>query len=309
MPPVKPKVIVITGPTAVGKSALALELAQEMDGEIINADSQQVYREMNIGTAKPSREEREKIRHHLIDLVYPDEEFNVAMFRQAAVEAVSDIRARKKQAIVCGGTGLYIKVVTAGLFVGPPENVELRKQIRARIEENGLGPLYERLQQVDPAAVAWIHPHDRHRIIRALEVYELTGKPISQWQKEHRFSERAFETFAAVLDRERSELYHRINDRCERMIHDGLVEEVRNLRDKGYDLGLRALQGVGYRHVGLYLAGALSFKEALGRMKRDTRHLAKRQLTWFRGAGEVRWFHPEENREDIKQAVKNFLTL
>jgi tRNA dimethylallyltransferase len=305
----KPKLVVITGPTAVGKSDLARELAREIDAEIINADSQQVYREMDIGTAKPSPEEREKIRHHLVDLVYPNEEFNVAMFRQAAASAASDIWSRGKQAIVCGGTGFYIKALTRGLFVGPPHSPEVRAGIRAQIEEKGRGYVHERLQRVDPAAATWIHPNDRHRLTRALEVYELTGKPISQWQKEHGFSEHAFETLMVALDRERGDLYHRINDRCERMIHEGLVEEVRGLIEKGYGLDLKALQSIGYRHAGLYLTGAIPLKDAVDLMKRDTRRLAKRQLTWFRGDQEIHWFHPNLSREDINAAVKEFLKV
>ena len=305
----KPKLVVITGPTAVGKSDLALELAGAIDAEIINADSQQIYRHMNIGTGKPSREARETIPHHLVDLVNPDEEFNVSMFRQAALNAASDIGSRRKHVIVCGGTGLYIKVLTRGLFVGPPRNPAVREKIRTESEKKGLGFVYERLRRVDPASASWIHPNDRHRLTRALEVYELTGKPISQWQKEHAFGERAFETFIAGLDRGRSELYNLINGRCERMIDEGLIEEVRSLMEKGYSLSLKPLQSVGYRHVGLYLRDTMTLGAAVELMKRDTRRLAKRQLTWFRGDREIHWFHPDVNKEDVKQAVRKFLTV
>jgi len=305
----KPKLVIITGPTAVGKSNLAFELAQEIDAEIINADSQQIYCYMNVGTGKPSEEEREKIRHHLLDLVKPDEEFNVAMFRQAAMNAVTEIGARHKHVIVCGGTGLYLKALTRGLFIGPPQSVEIRKRIGMQIEEQGLRYVYEQLRQVDPAVLSWIHPNDRYRLTRALEVYELTGKPMSQWQREHAFSERAFETFTVALDRERSDLYDRINGRCEWMIEQGLVEEVKGLEEKGYPLSLKTLQSVGYRHVGLYLRDVMTLADALELMKRDTRRLAKRQLTWFRGDHEIRWFHPEVNRRDVRREVKNFLHI
>ena len=305
----KPKLIVITGPTAVGKSQLAFELAQQVDAEIINADSQQIYRYMNIGTGKPSPREREKVRHHLLDLVNPDEEFNAAMFRQAAMDAAKDIASRHKRVVVCGGTGLYLKALTRGLFVGPPQSVEVRERIGRQIAEYGLGYVYEQLQRVDPAAVSWIHPNDRYRLTRALEVFEVTGKPISQWQKEHAFSERAFETFTVALDRERRELYERINRRCERMIEQGFVDEVRGIEEKGYSLSLKPLQSVGYRHVGLYLREVMTLAAAVELMKRDTRRLAKRQLTWFRGDHEIRWFHPEVHREDIARAVENFLQI
>lgn len=303
----KPKIIVITGPTAVGKSVLSFHLAQEIGGEIINADSQQIYRYMNIGTGKPSQEVREKIPHHLVDLVNPDEEFNVAMFRQAAMDAARDILSRHKQAIVCGGTGLYIKALTRGLFVGPPQSLEVRERIAKQIAEQGLGRLHERLQRVDPAAALRIHPNDRQRLMRALEVYELSGRPISEWHQEHAFGERCFETFTIGLDRERSELYDLINRRCERMMEEGLVEEVKGLMGRGYSLGLKTLQSVGYRHVGLYLDGVMTFDGALELMKRDTRRLAKRQLTWFRGDREIQWFHPERDKETIRCAAEDFL--
>jgi len=305
----KPKLVVITGPTAVGKSQLALQLAQEIDAEIINADSQQVYRFMNIGTGKPSPQERETVRHHLLDLVNPDEEFNAAMFRRAAMNAAKAILSRHKRVMVCGGTGLYLKALIHGLFVGPPQSVEVRERIGRQIEKRGLRFMYEKLQQVDADAASSIHPNDRYRLMRALEVFELTGKPISQWQREHAFSERAFETFTVALDRERSELYQRINRRCDQMIEQGLIEEVRDLEEKGYALSLKPLQSVGYRHAGLFLKEVVTLADAVELMKRDTRRLAKRQLTWFRGDQEIRWFHPEESREDLRQAVKEFLQI
>lgn len=304
----KPKLVIILGPTAVGKSDLAMKLAQTIEGEIINADSQQVYRRMNIGTGKPSQAELERVPHHLVDVVDPDEEFNVAMYRRLATESANDIGSRKKSAIVCGGTGLYIRALTRGLFVGPSQDVRLRETLNAQIEKEGLGSLYERLQQVDPAATNWIHPNDRQRITRALEVYELTGKPMSAWQSDHHFNENPFETLKIGLDRPRDELYERVNRRCERMIQDGLVEEVKNLVAEGYNLDLKPLQSVGYRHVGLYLAGVMSLDDALTLMKRDTRRLAKRQLTWFRRDKEIRWFHPGKDRDKIMQLAKEFLT-
>ena len=303
----KPKLVIVLGPTAVGKSDVVLELASEINAEIINADAQQVYRQMDIGTAKPSLAERKKVPHHLIDIVDPDGEFNVAMFRQLATASANDIGTRNKTAIVCGGTGLYIRALTKGLFVGPAQDTAIRHTLTLEAQGHGLRSLYERLEQVDPAATFWIHPHDRQRIIRALEVYELTGKPISKWQKEHGFNEAPFDTLKVGLCRERTELYSLIDRRCDRMIEDGLLDEMKALCAKGYSLDLKPLRGVGYKHVGLFLKGEMGLEEAVFLMKRDTRRLAKRQLTWFRSDKEIRWFHPQADRGRIKAVVREFL--
>lgn len=302
----KPKLVIILGPTGVGKSEVAVEVALKVGGEIINADSQQVYRYMDIGTGKPALAQRQRLLHHLIDIVDPNEEFNAALFRQKALESLQEIWSREKRAVVCGGTGLYIKTMLHGLFVGPSKDAEIRKRLEQEAEEKGLPCLYERLREVDPDTLLSVHPNDRQRIIRALEVFELTGKKMSQWQKEHGFKESPFETLTIGLDREREELYGLINRRCAEMVASGLVEEVRGLMEKGYSLDLHPMQSVGYRHMGLYLSGAMSLGEAVSLMQRDTRHLAKRQLTWFRADKEIRWFHPERERQEILQAVKEF---
>ena len=303
----KPKLIVVLGPTAAGKSDIALAIALQLNGEIINADSQQVYRQIDIGTAKPSKEERERVPHHLIDIVDPDEEFNVARYRELATASIHDIRKRGKQAVVCGGTGLYIKALTRGLFVGPGQDAEIRAALTLEARAHELTTLYERLERVDPSSTSWIHPHDRQRIIRALEVYESTGKPMSQWQKEHGFREAPFETLKIGLYRERAELYDSIDQRCDGMIERGLLDEVKGLCAKGYSLDLKPLRSVGYSHVGLFLRGQMTLKEAVFMMKRDTRRLAKRQLTWFRSDKEIRWFHPELERAKITGLVEEFL--
>ncbi len=300
--------IVILGPTGVGKSQVAEEVALRVDGEILSADSQQVYRGLDIGTGKPGAESKQKIRHHLIDLVDLDEEFNVAMFRASALEAEGDVRSRGKKVIVCGGTGLYIKALLHGLFSGPGRADEFRKSLGKAEEELGLSHLFERLKQVDPDAAASIHPNDRQRIFRALEVFSQTGKGMSRWQEEHGFKESGFESLKVGLNRDRKELYALIDRRCDEMMAIGLVEEVKALAARGYSLDLKPLQSLGYRHVGLYLRGKKSQEEALALMKRDTRRLAKRQLTWFRSDPEIRWFHPETERNEISEAVRNFLS-
>lgn len=305
--PGKLRVVVILGPTAVGKSEVASELAPELRAEIINADSQQVYRYMDIGTGKPSAAQRRRVPHHLIDVVDPDEEFNAAMFRRLAAESISNIHTRGKCAIVCGGTGLYIKALTKGLFTGPAHDPEVRGALSREAERNGLAALYERLRQFDPEATTWIHPHDRQRILRALEVYQLTGKPMSQWQKEHAFAESPYHLLTIGLNRARAELYDAINRRCDRMIENGLLDEVRQLVARGYGLELKPLQSVGYRQMGMVLRGDLPLDDAVYVMKRDTRRLAKRQLTWFRNDREILWFHPAQTGP-IRAAIKNFVT-
>lgn len=302
----KPKLLIIVGPTAVGKSEVAIELAPPMSAEIVNADSQQVYRYMNIGTGKPSAAERERIRHHLIDIINPDEEFNAAIFRRLSVAAITDIQSRGKRVIVCGGTGLYLKALTKGLFTGPGQDAALREGLNAEADQFGLRSLYQRLERVDPGVGSRIHPNDRQRIIRALEIFALTGKPISEWQKEHAFGETSFETFVIGLERDRAELYQAIDDRCERMIAAGLLEEVKQLMNNGYGLDLKPLQSIGYRHMGMILNGELAREEATELMKRDTRRLAKRQLTWFRADREINWFHPEDGKE-LRAAAERFL--
>ena len=303
----KPKLVIVLGPTAVGKSDVVLELASPLNAEVVNADSQQVYRQLDIGTAKPSVQLRDKIPHHVIDVVDPDEEFNVGRYRELAIAGIHDIRKRGKLAIVCGGTGLYIKALTQGLFVGPATDPGIRAGLTQEAERNGLRSLYERLERVDPAATSWIHPHDRQRIIRALEVYQLTDRPMSHWQEKHGFNEKVFETLKIGILRERRELYPLIDQRCEAMIEKGLVEEVRALCDKGYSLDLKPLQSVGYKHVGWFLKGQMNLAEAVLLMKRDTRRLAKRQLTWFRRDREIRWFHPALERAKITDLVQQFL--
>jgi len=303
----KPKIVVILGPTAAGKSALAVNLANQIAGEIVNADSQQVYRFMDIGTGKPSAADRELVRHHLIDVVTPDQEFNAAMFRQLASEAICQIDARKRNAIVCGGTGLYLKALAHGLFEGPVQDPDLRRCLEKEIEESGLTSVYRRLVAIDPTVLSTIHPNDRLRTVRALEVYQLTGKPISQWQKEHRFEERPFETLKIGLTRERAEIYERINQRSDEMIQAGFLDEVKGLAARGYSLDLKPLRSVGYAQMAKVIRGTLTLESAVAAMKQETRRLAKRQMTWFRGDQEIHWFHPKQTPEIIT-VIKTFLS-
>lgn len=304
----KPKLVVILGPTGVGKSEVAIDVAREVGGEVVNADSQLVYRYMEIGTAKPSAVARKGVAHHLIDVVDPDDDFNAARYRELALKAIADIGARGKNAIVCGGSGLYLRALLQGIFVGPGKNAALRNRLEEEVDALGLDALHERLRRIDPDAAARIHPNDRHRIVRALEVYEATGKPISGWQTEHGFKESEFYVLKIGLNRERSELYELIDRRTDEMIAAGLVEEVKGLMERGYSLDLPALQSIGYRQIGLYVRGELTLEEAIALIKRDSHHLAKRQLTWFRADKEIQWFDPENDGTKIKWAVKEFFT-
>ena len=302
-----PKIVVILGPTAVGKSDLALELADAINGAIVNADSQQVYRYLDIGTGKPAKADRDRVEHFMIDVVDPDEEFNAALYRRRATECIERIHQGKRNAIVCGGTGLYLKALTQGIFEGSSQDLEIRRGLEQQIAREGLAPLHRRLTEIDPSIVATIHPNDRQRTIRAMEVYLLTGKRMSEWQKEHGFQEQPFDVLKIGLNRPRDELYDLINRRCERMVEDGLLEEVRGLVARGYGLSLKSLCSVGYRQMGQVLAGRQALIDAIEEMKRETRHLAKRQHTWFRGDRDIVWFHPTEQRSEINQAIKNFL--
>ncbi len=301
-----PKIVVIVGPTAVGKSDLALELADAINGAIVNADSQQVYRYLDIGTGKPAKADRVRVEHFIIDVVDPDQEFNAALYRRLATECIEQIHRRKQNVIVCGGTGLYLKALTQGLFEGPGQDGEIRRALEQRIENEGLAPLHRRLTEIDPSIVATIHPNDRQRTIRALEVYQSTGKRLSDWQKEHGFQERQFDLLKIGLNRPRDELYDLINRRCERMVEDGLLEEVRGLVARGYGLALKPLRSLGYRQMGQVLEGRQTLIDALAEMQQETRRLAKRQLTWFRRDQEIAWFHPQQKSEII-ETVKMFL--
>lgn len=296
--------VAIVGPTGVGKTALSLDLAERFRGEIVNYDSVQVYRYLDIGTAKPTPEERRRVPHHLFDLLEPHEPFHAAAFVEKADRVIAEITSRGRLPILVGGTGLYLKALLHGLFpVEVPE--ELRKNLKERLAREGLSSLYRELQEKDPEAAARIHPHDRVRILRALEVYYATGKPFSQLAREHGFRPRRYSALKIGLTLPREELYARLDRRVEEMLRSGLLEEVKKLLAR-YPPDLKPLQSIGYRHLIAYLSGRLPLSEAVRLMKRDTRRYAKRQLTWFRADPEVRWFHPAD-RKAIFEEVEKFL--
>lgn len=297
--------VAVVGPTGVGKTEVGLFLAERFSGEIVNFDSVQVYKYLDIGTAKPSASERARVPHHLIDFLEPNEPFNAARFVELADRAIEEIVARGHLPLLVGGTGLYLKALLHGLFpVEVPE--DLRAGLRERLAREGLEVLYEELKKVDSAAAAKIHPHDKVRILRALEVYYATGRPFSELAREHAFAPRRYRALKIGLTLPREELYRRLEARVDRMLTEGLLEEVRELLHRGYDPGLKPLRSIGYRHMIAYLQGKVPFSEAVRLMKRDTRHYAKRQLTWFRADPEIVWFHPEE-KEKIARKVQEFL--
>lgn len=281
----KIKLLVIGGPTGSGKSDLALRLAEEIGAEIVNADSMQVYRGMDIGTAKPSPEELARVPHHLIDIVSPDQDFTASEFRRAATAAIEDIDRRGKKAIVVGGTGLYLRALLEGLLDSPTGDPELRRQFDDVPGEE----LHRRLLLADPETAARLHPNDRVRLIRALEVYLQTGRPISAFRAEHGFSGAYFDTLKAAISVERQELYRRLELRVERMIAAGLVDEVKGLLASGYRRDMKAMRSIGYKEICAHLDGEITLDEAVTLIKRDTRRYAKRQMTWFGRENEIYW--------------------
>lgn len=302
----KPKVTFILGPTATGKSALAMELAGIFDGEIISADSMQVYRRMDIGTAKPSKEDLSRVPHHFIDIVEPDEEYTAARFRIEALEKIKDILSRGKNVFVAGGTGLYVKVLTKGIFEGPQADNTLREELRELAAKEGTRALYERLKKVDLISAERIHPNNTNRLIRALEVWELSKRPISEFQREHGFSEEPFNSLKIGLIRDRDALYRDIEKRVDEMMEEGLLAETERLLSMGYTCGLKPMCGLGYKEMVGFLNGEHTLAESVELLKKNTRHYAKRQITWFRKDPEIRWFSPEE-KNDIIEAVKGHL--
>jgi tRNA dimethylallyltransferase len=295
------------GATATGKSALALELAQEFGGEIISADSVQVYRGLDIGSAKPTAGQRRRVAHHLIDILNPDEDYSASSFRDHADAMIQRLHRQRTPVFVAGGTGLYLKVLARGLFRGPAGDPHFRSALRQREETEGEGTLHRELLRKDPEAALRIHPRDTFRLIRALEVYHLSQKPISQFQREHGFGESPYQILKIGLSIERDELYRRVETRVEEMMERGWREEVQALLDRGYSPGLKSMQSLGYRRLAVHLAGETDLAAAVRLIKQDTRRFAKRQVTWFKPDTEIRWFPGfQGGYESIRDMVSDF---
>lgn len=272
---------------------MALELAREFGGEIVNADSMQVYREMDVGTAKPTLEERKDVPHHLFDVVNPDENFNAAIYRSLTVPVIEDILARGRVCFVVGGTGLYIKTLLGGLLACPEADPNIREELRREWEEVGAEALHHKLALIDPETAQKVHTRDRVRIIRALEIIRITGKSFSSLVQEHHFKNKTFHALKFCLQIEREYLYHRIDERSRSMLRKGLIEETANLLRKGYSPELKSMKSLGYRHAVRHLEGLIDLNQMIGELQKDTRRYAKRQLTWFKADPEMKWVFPE----------------
>lgn len=300
-------VIVIAGPTASGKTKLAIDLAKAINGEIISADSMQVYRYMDIGTAKPDREEMSGIRHYLIDEINPNEEFSVARFQELAMKYIRQIIDNGKKPIIAGGTGLYINSLLYNInFSETISDWALREQLEKEAEEKGNKFIHDKLAAIDPEAAARLHENDRKRVIRAIEVFTHTNMPISRHQQLSRLNPPPYDYIIFGLRMDREKLYERINRRVDIMLENGLIDEVKKLCELGYDKGATAMQGLGYKEILSYLNGELSYDEAVYILKRDTRHYAKRQITWFKRTEGIQWL---DILEDTSTAalIKNIL--
>lgn len=298
-------VIAIVGPTCTGKSTLSLDMAEMFGGELINADSMQVYRHFDIGTAKPDAASLGKRRHHLIDIVEPDEDFNAALFKEKADEAILGIRARGNTPILVGGTGLYVRALTYGLFTAPTDKA-LREELKAVYEEDPL-LLYEELKRVDHDYAMRISFRDKVRVVRAMEVFRLTGKPMSDLERTQGFGEPRYHMFIIGLKRERDELYRRINKRVDEMLGRGWVEEVKGLLAMGYSETSKPFSGIGYREILLYIKGLILYEDMVEEIKKQTRHYAKRQFTWFAKEKDVNWFRYPDDKENIRVKTTEFL--
>ncbi|WP_054032573.1 tRNA (adenosine(37)-N6)-dimethylallyltransferase MiaA [Desulfatitalea tepidiphila] len=289
-----PKIVIVCGPTGVGKTAFAIELAKRFGGEIVGADSMQIYRRMDIGTAKPTAEEKAVVPHHMVDIIAPDEPFDAAAYGRRADAIVTQLLADNKIAFVVGGTGLYIKALIYGLFKGRTVDDRVRQTLQARLADEGAPALYDALKDRDPSAAARIHPNDTYRILRALEVVETTGRAISEFHEAHHFGKARYRGSYIGLTLPREQLYARIDGRVDAMIAAGLLEEVRGLLASGYGPELKSMQSLGYRHMIAYIQGELTWDEALRTLKRDHRRYAKRQLTWFKAVDGMHWLAPDE---------------
>ena len=291
----KKKLIVLTGPTAVGKTKLSIELAKRIGGEIISADSMQVYKHMDIGSAKIRPEEMEDIPHFLVDELEPSEEFNVVVFQQKTKQYMEEIYKRGHIPILVGGTGFYIQAVLYDInFSKDDDNHEIRKELETLAKENGAEYLHEELRKIDPASAEAIHANNVKRVIRALEYYKLTGQKISEHNEEQRQNESPYDFSYFVLNDHRELLYERIDKRVDEMIAAGLVEEVKSLKEMGYDRSYVSMQALGYKEIFSFLDGEITLDEAAYIIKRDTRHFAKRQITWFKREKEVIWVNKPE---------------
>ena len=296
----KPPLLILTGPTAVGKTALSIALAREVQGEIISADSMQVYRYMDIGSAKIRKEEMCGVPHYLIDCLNPEEEFNIYVFQQMAKKAMAQIYANGHVPIVVGGTGFYIQSLIYDIRFEEEEDDGIRQKYEQLLTEQGEKYLHDLLEKVDPVSAEKIHFHNTKRVIRALEFYEKNHYPISEHNEMQQHRESPYEFRYFVLNDDREKLYQKIELRVDEMVQNGLIDEVKHLKEMGYHRGMVSMQGLGYKEILDYLDDKITLEEAIYRIKRDTRHFAKRQLTWFRRERDVIWVDKSEIGSDTE---------
>lgn len=304
----KKPMIILTGPTAVGKTDLSIQLAKAINGEIISADSMQVYRHMDIGSAKVTPEEMDGVPHHLIDVLEPEEEFNVVVFQKLAKEALTGIYEREHIPIIVGGTGFYIQALLYDIdFTENDGDTAIRRELEKLAQTQGAGCLHQMLQEIDPESAAAIHQNNVKRVIRAIEFYRQTGKKISLHNEQEREKQSPYQFLYYVLDTDRKTLYERIDRRVDLMMEHGLVDEVKHLADMGCTRDMVSMQGLGYKEILDYLSGEIPLEEAVYILKRDTRHFAKRQITWFKRERDVRWLELEQFQNDRKKVLEHIL--
>ena len=302
----KSKLLCILGPTAVGKTEVAIQLAQHLDAEIISVDSRQIYRQMNIGTAKPTPEEQQAARHHLIDCADITQPFSVADYQSLADTAITDIQNRGKQVLLVGGAGLYFRAIVDGLFEGPAADPSFRKRLEQEAAQHGVDALHDRLRTCDPESADRIHPNNVIRVIRALEVYELTGTPMSEHQQQWHPENQRHPFIAFGLTMPRELLYRRIQQRIDIMLANGLIAEVGALLAAGYSRNIYALRSFGYKELIAYLDGKCTYLEAIEQLKQNTRRFSKRQLTWFRKDTRIEWLDREATPEVVGHILRRF---
>jgi tRNA dimethylallyltransferase len=299
----------IVGPTAAGKSTLAMEVAERSNCEIINADSRQFYRGMDLGTAKPSAEDRRRVPHHLIDVRSPGESLDVAEFAQLARAAIEEITARGRNPLVVGGSGLYLRVIRGGIFRGPAASAEIRDRLAKIAAERGAAHLHQQLREIDPEAANRIGVNDLYRIVRAIEVFELTGENISAHQRRHRFADNGYDILTVGVEVERQKLYAAIDRRFDAMVAAGLVSEVRALIEAGYSPERPPLSTIGYKQIAAHLRGEIALADAIAQAKQESRRLAKRQITWFRREPEIVWLDAERGAQDAFALFEKFFAM
>lgn len=300
--------IILTGPTAVGKTDLSIQLAKAVDAEIVSADSMQIYKYMDIGSAKVTEEEMQGVKHYLVDEIEPDMPFSVSEYKRMAEEYIDEISSRGKNVIVTGGTGLYLNSLIYDMDFGKSDaNQELREELNKELEENGAAYMYEKLVSLDKEAAERIHPNNTKRVIRAIEV-AMSGEKMNDFSKDLRYNKK-YRPIIIVLNRDRQALYDRINLRVDIMLKNGLIEEVKGLLEKGYTKDMISMQGIGYKEIIKYFDGEYTLDEAIEIIKRDSRRYAKRQLTWFRRYEDAKWFEIDkfDSAEELKDAVVSYV--